>query len=986
MPIIRLLGGASIERGEGDSRGRVVQRTRIALLAALAVSRTRSASRERLMALLWPEHDTGRARHLLRENLYRLRETFGDDVLLSDGDDVRLNGALQCDVWDFEAAVARRDWVAADRLYAGALLDGFFLTDAPDFEALVAEERRRLAELHAQSVEALAAERSARHEWPEAIALWRRRVVADPYNARVVLRLMESLDAAGDRAAALKQAAMHASLLESELGATPDPAVLAFAEQLRRSPRRSHGLEPPVPARSENGDEVAADFAPTGNTENHSARTASDLVPTAPVNTTRRLRWRIPIVTLASMAVLVTGFIGVRVLAAVDLDPDRIAIAPLRVSGAQGDLAFLSSGLVELLSLEFRGSPGPVAVDAGDVLRAAKALRRADPPRVADAVAVARRVNAAQVVYSSLAGNASRLTISASIIDASTGSERIPAVRVSGPLDSLSSMIGELAARLMTGGIGSWALRSEHRDRASTQVLRVYLAGMNAYRNANWRESATQLIEAMRLDSTFTPAAFRFALLHAMTAPFGPLPEVSVNRGFSDMYRRLWSQRRSLPLDHQRLLEAIADSQNVLWPGQVIPRLEQLVTILPNSVEAHDILGSALFHAGAYTGRADWIERARFAFGRALLLDSVIAVKAQMRLADQAFIERDRRAFDRYATRKASPRGPEYLTYLAAILHNDAVAVEGARVSYSRSWARGHEDGIDWALRGLTLPQHELDALLAQLEADALTDDQRHRVAEWKLHAAYMGGRPRAAERLLGRVWQTDSAMQYSIRLDQALDPRSAEQWFLHQLASRPMKPGTPEPWNHPMACNVALSRLRRGDTTGVSDILGAQAPFDTVLPAVEALKKIRRGVRAQSALCGQVLRGIVASINSSGMSALWRADSLMRNSPLNYADWWNYDLAIAFAKRGEYGAAVAASQRYFIDLLPLPKLVPMLRDRGRWALLAGDTASAANAFREYLLRRESPEPELMPQRDSVRGDLAAIERAGWKSRASGRR
>ena len=47
------------------------------------------------------------------------------------------------------------------------------------------------------------------------------------------------------------------------------------------------------------------------------------------------------------MAVLVTGFIGVRVLAAVDLDPDRIAIAPLRVSGAQGDLAFLSSGLVE---------------------------------------------------------------------------------------------------------------------------------------------------------------------------------------------------------------------------------------------------------------------------------------------------------------------------------------------------------------------------------------------------------------------------------------------------------------------------------------------------------------------------------------------------------------------------------------------------------------------------------------------------------------
>jgi serine/threonine-protein kinase len=47
---------------------------------------------------------------------------------------------------------------------------------------------------------------------------------------------MEALDAAGDRGAALKHAAIHVELLKSDLGAAPDPAVAALAERLRRDP------------------------------------------------------------------------------------------------------------------------------------------------------------------------------------------------------------------------------------------------------------------------------------------------------------------------------------------------------------------------------------------------------------------------------------------------------------------------------------------------------------------------------------------------------------------------------------------------------------------------------------------------------------------------------------------------------------------------------------------------------------------------------
>src|SRR5512132_4375902 len=237
MRTIRLLGGASILEPGVIANGRVVQRTRIAVLALLALSRTHSASREYLMALLWPESDSTRARHLLRESLYRLRETLGDDALVSAGDEIRLDSEhVACDVWDFEAAVSRHDWAAADRLYAGPLLDGFFLNDAPEFERWVDGERARLEDVHARALESLAVEYTEHGDWIGAVDLWRRRAVADPHNGRVALRLMEALDAAGDRGAALKHAAVHVELLKSDLGAAPDPAVAALAERLRREP------------------------------------------------------------------------------------------------------------------------------------------------------------------------------------------------------------------------------------------------------------------------------------------------------------------------------------------------------------------------------------------------------------------------------------------------------------------------------------------------------------------------------------------------------------------------------------------------------------------------------------------------------------------------------------------------------------------------------------------------------------------------------
>ncbi len=313
MQTIRLLGGASVDALDGAAtRRNPAQRTRMALLAVLALSRTRAASRDRLMALLWPESDTDRARHLLRESLYRLRESLAADALVAAGDEVWLDPArIGCDVWEFEAAIERRVWGDADRAYSGPLLDGFFLTEAPEFERLVGNERTRLADMHAQALESLAVDYGTRGDWPGAVALWRRRSAADPLNARVVLHLMEALDAAGDRAAALREATAHTALLESGLGAAQDPAVAAFAEQLRQSPTRRASTNGTADVRTE-VDIPRVDAAEVAQSAESQPDVATSVTAVARRPLARRNQAYAGLAVMGVVTVLATGFIRMR--------------------------------------------------------------------------------------------------------------------------------------------------------------------------------------------------------------------------------------------------------------------------------------------------------------------------------------------------------------------------------------------------------------------------------------------------------------------------------------------------------------------------------------------------------------------------------------------------------------------------------------------------------------------------------------------------
>ncbi|MEX2282593.1 MAG: tetratricopeptide repeat protein [Gemmatimonadota bacterium] len=231
---LKLFGGAIVEGPQGQVRGRLGQKRRIALLATLAVARGRPLSRDKLLALFWPDADEERARHSLADAAYHVRKALGDDALISAGDDLLLNTErVRSDVQSFEDALAGGDLQAAVAQYTGPLLDGFYLDDAPEFERWCDRERDRLSRAYAGALEQLAEAASAGGDARSAVDWWRALNAQDPYNARVVMRFMEALDQSGDRVAAIHQGRAFATLMQADVGVDADAAVLALIEQLK---------------------------------------------------------------------------------------------------------------------------------------------------------------------------------------------------------------------------------------------------------------------------------------------------------------------------------------------------------------------------------------------------------------------------------------------------------------------------------------------------------------------------------------------------------------------------------------------------------------------------------------------------------------------------------------------------------------------------------------------------------------------------------
>jgi serine/threonine-protein kinase len=512
---LKLFGTAAIEAAAGPITGRAAQGRRLALLALLALARGRSVTRDKLIALLWPESTTDRARAQLSDDLYIVRSALGDDVIRSNGDELTLDSdAMASDVETFERLLDDGRIESAVELFRGSLLDGFHMSDGAEFDHWLDAERARLGQRYAAALESLAVATETRGEFTEAVDWWRKLAALDPYNGRVALRLMRALEAAGDRAGALRHARVHAALLEEEFAAEPDPEVTAFAERLR--------LEPP------------ARFAPEPLDRPPGAPARLGVPEVAP-GKGRRGRGGFFAGLFAAVGVVVTaGYLALRPGPTVDqvslsaTGEPTIAVLPFVNLGRDAEDEYLGDGLTEELISQL-ARVARLRVVARTSAFAFKNQNR-------DVREIARALNVATVLEGSIQTEGNQLRVRAQLINAADGfpiwSETYERERAD-LLDIQTDLASRMAAALQAELTTADEQRLARRPTTSPEAFTFYLKGRHFWHQrtrASYARAIEHFERAIAIDSLYAAPYAGLAAVYSQQAMALPPPAIEAAR------------------------------------------------------------------------------------------------------------------------------------------------------------------------------------------------------------------------------------------------------------------------------------------------------------------------------------------------------------------------------------------------------------------------------------------------------------------------
>jgi predicted ATPase/DNA-binding SARP family transcriptional activator len=216
-------------RFEIQNDGKAVQlgsRPASALLAYLALTRGTKHPREKLAGLFWPESTDQNARKNLRQALWRLRKSLGNDFLEIDGNsitflpsrNVRLDTALVDaeEDSDLEAAVSS---------YQGELLPGFY-------EDWVLLERDRLAAAFAHKMHQLLNRLLVEKRWDDVLR-WSEYWISSGQISEAAFRaLMRAHAAQGERVQVERDYQRCVDALQSDIGVMPSEETQALFDSI----------------------------------------------------------------------------------------------------------------------------------------------------------------------------------------------------------------------------------------------------------------------------------------------------------------------------------------------------------------------------------------------------------------------------------------------------------------------------------------------------------------------------------------------------------------------------------------------------------------------------------------------------------------------------------------------------------------------------------------------------------------------------------
>ena len=429
-----------------------------------------------------------------------------------------------------------------------------FVSDAaPELEDWIAGERARLRGLAARAAW-MASELPANRD--RVGELVRQAVHWSGDDECALRRALKVLDGMGDRAGAAALYDEFARRVKRDFDVELSSETRSVLKALRARRASGHHDAPPAPT-----------MAP---------------VAAAATEPPRRQGKRLLRAGIAGalLVLALAAYIGPRGNAARGLSTDAFTVTPFRVPETDSTLAWLSDGLVQMLTVRLGGAAG---------------------------------LGAGRRVEGSVTGTRQHLILGA-FLSGGTGSLPTTRTTVEGSADSIPQMADRLAAQLLGMNAGLESERLALLADVPLPAVRIYLAGLAASRRGDM-ENALQLYnEAVALDSFFTLAGLQICR--------SPMWNSSGTKWETGCRTARRGREQLSPADR-----ALLDANPPAWAGSVemFAGLNAAVVGYPDRPENWYALGDAHFRTGELSGEERWAERAGEAYRRGWLLDSADA-------------------------------------------------------------------------------------------------------------------------------------------------------------------------------------------------------------------------------------------------------------------------------------------------------------------------------------------------------------------------
>ena len=222
----------------------------------------------------------------------------------------------------------------------------------------------------------------------------------------------------------------------------------------------------------------------------------------------------------------------------------RIAVLPFRLLRPDPEIDFLRLGLADALGTSLAGHDNIV-------VRSALAL----PPSVSEATdvqAAGNELDADYVLTGTLLRSASRVRVSAQVVDVGTGQAKW-AQQIDGSLDDLFALQDDIACRLMSSLAASKHARTSGEIPRSEVAYRLYLqANQLARQPQTWMAARSLYRDSTAADERFAPSWAGLGRLERVLAKF-QVDGADVVAGYAaaeDALRRAIALSPSLPQAH----------------------------------------------------------------------------------------------------------------------------------------------------------------------------------------------------------------------------------------------------------------------------------------------------------------------------------------------------------------------------------------------------------------------------------------------------